>query len=80
MSLKTIKNVNDRKWADFKSMAAKHRVPMGKLLESMVDAYSKTTEEEWNKILYGERGLSDKEADELRKETADLRKGKWFKE
>lgn len=80
MGLKTIKGVREEKWSELKSMAAKNRVPMGKLLENMIEAYSKHTEEVWRRILKGEKILSDKEAEEMKKHISELRKEKWFKE
>ncbi len=79
-TLKTIKGVREEKWAKFKSIAAKNRVPMGRLLETMIDEYEKHRQVVWNKILHGEKNLSDKEAVEMKKVVAELRKEKWFKE
>ena len=80
MALKTIKGVSEEKWAELKAMAAKSRVPMGTLLGNMISAYEKHREEVWNKILHGEKNLSDKEAADMKKIVAELRKEKWFKE
>ncbi|MBI2675607.1 MAG: hypothetical protein HYX24_04060 [Candidatus Aenigmarchaeota archaeon] len=80
MSLKTIKNVREEKWAELKSIAAKHRIPMGKLLESMVDTYSKNNEDGWKRILHGRKDLTDAEAEGIREVVAELRKEKWFRE
>ncbi len=79
MALKTIKGVREEKWAEFKGMAARNRVTMGKLLEGMIDAYSKYAEEGWKRILHGEKNLSDKEAEEMRKMVSELRKDVWFR-
>ncbi len=79
MALKTVKNVSDEKWAEMKGMAAKSRITMGRLLENMVDAYAKHREEAWNRILYGEKNLSDREAGEMRAEIYRIRREKWFK-
>ncbi len=35
-------------------------------------------EEVWNRILHGEKHLSDKEAEEMKKFIEELRKEKWF--
>ncbi|MBI4015640.1 MAG: hypothetical protein HY362_02895 [Candidatus Aenigmarchaeota archaeon] len=78
MTLKTIKNVRENKWAEFKSLAAKDRINMGTLLENMISHYSKHREEVWNKILHGEKHLSDKEAEDLKKFIESIRKEKWF--
>ncbi len=80
MMLKTIKHVREEKWAEMKSIAAKNRVPMGKLLENMLDAYSRYNEAVWNRILHGEKDLSDKEAEGMKSIVSELRKEKWFKE
>ena len=80
MSLKTIKGIREEKWAELKSMSAKNRIPMGKLVENMIDAYSKHTEKVWDIILHGKKNTTDKEAEEMRKTVFDLRKEKWFKD
>jgi len=80
MSLKTIKGVREEKWAKLKVLAAKNRVSMGKMLENMVESYPKYAESVWNKILYGEKNLSDDEAREMKKLVSRLRKEKWFVE
>lgn len=80
MTLKTIKGVSEDKWSEFKSMAAKNNIPMGKLLENMVDAYSrKEAENFWNRILSGEKILSDKEAEGLENVVKSLRKERGFR-
>ena len=80
MGLKTIKGIREEKWAELKSISAKNRLPMGKLLENMIDSYPKHNEDFWNRILKGEKNLSDKEATEMNKVVAELRKENWFKE
>lgn len=80
MTLKTIKNVGEEKWAEFKSLSAKTGVPMGKLLENMIDSYPKHRDEVWDRILHGGKNLSDKETAEMKMVVSSLRKEKWFKE
>lgn len=77
-NLKTIKGIREEKWAEFKSLAARKRISMGRLLENMIAAYSKYTEDAWRRILYMDKALSDKEAEELSKMVKELRKEKWF--
>ncbi len=79
MTLKTIKNIREEKWAELKSIAAKEHIPIGKLVENMIDSYTKYAGDFWNEILYGEKHLSDKEAAEMKKVVAELRNEKWFK-
>ncbi len=80
MGLKTIKGVREEKWAEFKGLAVKNRMPMGKLLENMIDEYSKNSVKEfWDRILNGEKILSDKEADELHKTVKSLRRDHGFR-
>ncbi|MBI4181545.1 MAG: hypothetical protein HY520_01080 [Candidatus Aenigmarchaeota archaeon] len=80
MSLKTIKNVREEKWTELKSLAARNRLPLGKMIEEMIDSYAKRTEEGWNRILKGEKHLSDREAEDMRKIVLELRKERGFRE
>lgn len=78
-NIKTIKGVSREVWIRFKELAVKKSMKMGDLLENMVSEYEKNAEDIWNIILDSGKILSDKEADDLKKITVKLRKGKGFR-
>ena len=67
MGLKTIKGVDEKTWNEFKSLAAKRGIRMGKLLEHMIDSYVKDSRHKWEILLNGEKLLSEEEANEMKK-------------
>ena len=79
MALKTLKNINEKKWYKLKNLAVRNRTSMGSLLSDMVDNYDTRPKEVWNNILYGEKLLSDKEAKEMHEHVAKLRKEYGFR-
>ncbi|MBS3157797.1 hypothetical protein J4206_00745 [Candidatus Woesearchaeota archaeon] len=79
MTLKTIKNVDEKTWYRFKNLAVRNRTSMGALLSNMVDNYDSRSKEVWNQILYGEKLLSDKESKEMHEQVAKLRKEYGFR-
>ena len=79
METKTVKGINDNVWRKFKTLAAEKDMPMGSLFGLMVDDFSKHSNSFWEKILSGEKILSDKEAEEIEKITKKLRKEKGFR-
>jgi len=79
MALKTIKNVDEKTWYKFKTLAVKNRLPMGKLLAHMIDSYELESKRFWKEILDGEKILSDKEADELLEHSKNIRKEYGFR-
>ena len=72
--VKTIKNVDDEIWAEFKSYAAKNKVNMGTFLKTLVHEHEKARASVWDNILKGEKILSDKEAEGMHKTVRRLRK------
>lgn len=79
MDIKTIKGINAERWMEFKALAAKKNVPLGVLFEIMLINYSKTSDSFWNKVLSGDKIISDKEANELSESTKKLRKERGFR-
>lgn len=77
--VKTIKGVSDEKWMKLKNLSIKEGVPMGTLLESMIDEYSKNADKLWNRILSGKRIMSDSDAKELLKFVKEFRKERGFR-
>ena len=65
MEVKTIKDVDPAVWSELKGLAAKSKVPMGKMLEKVVHSYRNTEADKvWEHILNAGRIISDKEADD----------------
>ena len=79
MEVKTIKGVSEERWMEFKSLAAKKRVPLGSLFEIMLEDYFKNADSFWEKVLNGKKILSEKEAEELKKDTKKLRRDSGFR-
>ncbi len=79
MEIRSIKGVGEEKWMEFKSLAAKKKVSLGELFGIMLSDYSKRSELVWNRILSGEKILSDSEALELEKTITKIRKEKGFR-
>ncbi len=79
MEIRSIKGVGEEKWMEFKSLAAKKNVSLGELFALMLADYRKRSELVWNRILNGEKILSDSEALELEKTIKELRKEKGFR-
>mgnify|MGYP001603312547 CR=1 FL=1 len=74
MEVKTIKGIDEGTWMEFKALAAKKSLTMGKLLRVMIEKYSKDANEFWDSILSGEKILTDKEAMAMHKTCRELRK------
>ena len=79
MEIKTIKGISDEKWIKLKILSAKNKMPMGKLVENMIDTYERQNEDFWEYILNGEKRISDKEAEEMQEIVKKLRKEKGFR-
>jgi len=80
MEVKTIKDVDEETWREFKAIAAKNNVKMSSLLKIMIKEFEKNSKDFWNEILNGEKLMSDKEAEEMKILTIKLRKEKGFRE
>ena len=80
MEVKTIKDVDEETWREFKAIAAKNNVKMSSLLKIMIKEFEKNSKDFWNEILNGEKLMSDKEAEEMKILTIRLRKEKGFRE
>ena len=79
MALKTIKGIDDQSWVEFKSIAAKNGMKMGKLFETMLEEYKKKSDESWDKILHSGKILTDVEAKEMVKITRKTREEYGFR-
>ncbi len=71
--IKTIKDVDDKTWMEFKHIARKHNVKLGTLFKSLVRNYEQRNASWWNTILNHEKILSDKEAEEFEIVTKRMR-------
>jgi hypothetical protein len=78
-AVKTIKGVDEETWQEFKSLAAKRKKNMGKFLGELVESYKGNTDAFWEKVFSYGKTLTDKEADEMEKTIAKLRKEKGFR-
>ena len=63
--VKTIKNVDERTWGEFKHLAARNKVKLGTFFKSLVHNHERRNNSFWDTILNCERILSDKEAEEM---------------
>ena len=73
-NVKTIKGVDVETWVEFKALATKKCISMGKLLAIMIHEYKRSSDEFWKDILKGEKIISDKDAEEMHKVSRKLRK------
>lgn len=80
MEIKTIKDVDEETWSNFKALAAKNNLKMSLLLKMMINEFEKKSEVFWDKILKGGKKLSDKEAKDMLKIIEDSRKERGFRE
>jgi len=79
MTAKTIKGISNEKWVEFKTLAYKNNLPLGKLLEIMVKEYSRKEDPAWEIILKGEKIITKEEAENLSGVTKKLRKERGFR-
>ena len=79
-TVKTIKDVDENAWLEFKSMAARNKMKMGKLFESMVDEYKRKTREFWEDILKGPAVISEEEARAMEETISRTRKEYGFRD
>ncbi|MFP4185697.1 MAG: hypothetical protein ACLFSM_05770 [Thermoplasmata archaeon] len=80
MTTKTIKNVDEEDWNEFRSRAAKANVPLGTYFKVMLEESEKRTEEFWDKIFSSEKLLNEEEAENLEKEIDRLREERGFRD
>ena len=64
MTTKTIKDVDEETWRKLKMLSAEHDITMGKILKKITTDYEERNKNFWNKILKGEKIITDKEAKE----------------
>ena len=79
MVTKTIKDVDEETWRKLKMLSAEHDATMGKILKKIIDDYEDRSRKFWDKILKGEKYLSEKEASEHEALVKKLRKEYGFR-
>ena len=79
-TVKTIKDVDEEAWLEFKSMAARNKMKMGKLFNKMVEEYEEKSKNFWDGILKGPPILSKEEADAMREISRKIRKEYGFRD
>ena len=77
--VKTIKGVDENAWHEFKSLAAKNKMKMGKLFELIVEDYKGKSKSFWNEILKGPAILSKEESDAMLETVKKIRKEYGFR-
>ena len=77
--VKTIKGIDEEVWSEFKSLAAKDSVKMGKLFEKMVVEYKKRSVSFWDDVLNGPKIITDKEAKAIEESLKKIRKEYGFR-
>ena len=77
-TVKTIKDVNEEDWSEFKSIAARNRMKMGNLFGRMVEEYKKS-KNFWDEILRGPAILSKEDADAMLNTVKKIRKEYGFR-
>jgi len=80
MEIKCIKDVDEETWRNFRALAIKNKIKMSILLKIMIDEFEKNNKKFWEEILYGEKLMSDKDAEEMSKITKKMRKERIFRD
>ena len=79
MTTRTIKNVDDETWQKLKVLSAEHDTTMGKILKKITNDYDEKNRKFWDKILKGEKIITDKEARDHKALVKKLRKEYGFR-
>ena len=78
-TVKTIKDVEEEAWLEFKSIAASSNVKMGKLFTRMVEGYKANGKDFWDDILKGPHVLNKEESEAMLKTVRGIRKEYGFR-
>ena len=78
-AVKTIKDVDEDAWLEFKSIAARNKIKMGKLFTKMVEEYKEKSKSFWDDIFKGPPVLSKEEADAMMETSKRIRKEYGFR-
>lgn len=77
--VKTIKDVDEEVWLEFKSIAVRNKMKMGKLFGRMVEDYKEKGRHFWDELLKGPAMLSKEEADTMLDTVKRIRKEYGFR-
>ena len=80
METKSIKNVDEETWKDFKTLALKNNMKMSILLKIMVNEFEKNSKDFWKEILSRKKSLTDEEADDIGNIVKKMRKERGFRD
>ena len=80
MEIRSIKDVDEETWREFKALAAKNNLKMSLLLKMMVNKFEEEGKDFWKKILNRKINLSNKEAEEMKNIILESRKERGFRE
>lgn len=80
MEVKTIRNVDEKTWRDFKVLSAEYGISMAFLLKLMINDFKKNNKSFWSTFLNQGNVLSEEEAKYMFKVSKDMRKERGFRE
>jgi len=80
MKIRTIKDVDEETWKIFKEIASRRRLKMGSLLSEIARDYKRRPSESWNKILNAKPLLTKREAENILKTLARIRKESGYRD
>jgi len=80
MEIKTIRNVDEETWRNFKMLASKLGLSMSILLKMMVKEFGKNNKKFWRELFNIGKLLSDEEAEDMIKISERLREERGFRE
>ena len=71
METKSIKDVDEETWKDFRALAIRNNMKMSILLKLMVNEFQKNSRDFWKDIISRKKSLSNEEAESI-EEMADV--------
>jgi len=74
---KNIKGIDEETWADFKSLAAQHRIKAAEMLKILVKEHKEKNENFWERIFAHKPALTKKQYTEFDKRLAEIRSAPW---
>jgi len=79
METKSIKDVDEETWKDFRALAIRNNMKMSILLKLMVNEFQKNSRDFWKDIISRKKSLSNEEAESIEESVKKLRKEKGFR-
>lgn len=71
---KNIKGIDEETWAEFKSLAAEHKLKSAEMFKKMVKEYKNNVNDFWNNLRTHKSICSPEEYNEIEKNLRNLRK------